>query len=52
MWKQCSALAESEPSLNPSFEEFYGALPSQGQGLSHLIQLLEVLPYWDQFHVR
>jgi len=27
------------------------ALPPQGQGLSHLIQLLEVLPYQNQFHI-
>jgi hypothetical protein len=28
------------------------ALPPQGQGLSDLIQLLEVLPYLNRFHIR
>ncbi len=29
----------------------YWALPPQGQGLSHSTQLLEVLPYYNRFHI-
>jgi hypothetical protein len=28
------------------------ALPSQGQGLLHCIQLLHLLPYLNQFHIK